>query len=152
MSTRKLLSFLALIGAVAASPVAAQPGSPNLTPGPVTRINLVRIVPGHGDMFWQDIRQNLRPIWEEYKRRGIIADYTVGTKVTTDDPDDWNVVFTTSYKNWSALDDLAARTDPVTLAHYGSAANRTAAGNARLVHGTTVASFLVRGQTVNPWK
>lgn len=41
---------------------------------------------------------------------------------------------------------------PVTMAHYGTAAARTAAGNARLAHGTTVSSYLVRNQTVNPWR
>jgi hypothetical protein len=57
-----------------------------------------------------------------------------------------------TYPNWAALDNLATRTDAVTLAHYGSAANRTAAGNARIEHGTVVSTFLIRGQTVNPWK
>ena len=152
MPRTKLIALLGLIAATTTAPVGAQQGSPNTTPGPVTRITLVRINPGHGDMFWEDVRKNIRVINEENKRRGNIADYSVATKVTTEDPNDWNVAFTVSYKNWSALDDLGARTDPVTLAHYGSVANRTAANNARIQHGTIVASFLVRNQTVNPWK
>jgi len=59
---------------------------------------------------------------------------------------------TLTYPNWAALDSFGARADTVTLAHYGSAANRTAAATARLEHSTTVASFLVRDQTINPWK
>lgn len=130
----------------------AQPGSPNTTPGAVVRVTLVRVLPGRTDAFWQDMRQNLKPIYEEYKRRGIILDYTFATKATTDDPNDWNVVLTLSYPNWAALDNLGSRTDPVTLAHYGSAANRTAAANARIQNGITVSSFLIRAQAVNDWK
>ena len=146
-----LLSLL-LAGALCAAPLEGQPGSPNTTPGAVTRVTLVRITPGHADMFWQDIRQNFRPIWEEQKRRGLIADYTVSTKSTTETPDDWNVVVTVSYRNWATLDSFGPRNDSVTLSHYGSAAARTAANLARIQHGTTVASFLVRNQTVNPWR
>jgi hypothetical protein len=62
------------------------------------------------------------------------------------------VVLTLSYANWAAFDNLGSRTDPVTLAHYGSAAQRTAATTARQTNATTVESFLVRGQTINDWK
>ena len=151
MSKTPLLA-VAFAVAAASGPLAAQPGSPNTTPGPVTRVTLVRVVPGHGDMFWQDVRQNLLPIWEEQKRRGIIADYGVATKDTTYDPEFCNVAITLSYSNWAAIDGLGARNDSVTLKHYGTAAARTAANTARLQHGSTVASFLIRGQTVNPWK
>lgn len=147
---------LALIGLSAslliAGSASAQMGSPNTTPGPVTRVILIRIMPGHGDAFWQDMRQHTKPVYEEYKRRGVITDYSVATKSTTESPDDWNVVLTLSYANWAALDNLASRTDPITLAHYGTAAQRTAAATARLAHATTVSSFLVRAQTVNDWK
>lgn len=139
----------ALLTATAAS---AQVGSPNTTPGPVTRVLLLRIKPGHADAYWQDVRQHLKPIYEEYKRRGIITDYSVSTKATSENENDWDVVVTLSYANWAALDNLGSRTDPVTIAHYGSAAQRTAAGMARIEHSTLVSSFLVRGQTVNDWK
>lgn len=148
-----MLALLGLSAALLTGPsVSAQVGSPNTTPGPVTRVILIRITPGHADAFWQDVRQHVKPVYEEYKRRGIITDYTVATKSTTDKPDDWNVVLTLSYANWAAFDNLASRTDPVTLAHYGSAALRTAATNARVANATTVSSFLVRGQTINDWK
>ena len=146
------LLAIVMMSAVAAAPLAAQQGSPNTTPGAVTRVTLVKIVPGHGDMFWQDVRQNLLPIWEEQKRRGLIADYGVATKVTTDDPGDWNVAITISYRNWGALDGLGTRVDSVSLRHYGTAAARTTANNARLQHASTVSSILIRNQTVNPWK
>ena len=149
MLTRPAVAALALM--LCAAPALAQQ-SPNTTPGGVTRVTLVRIKPGHADAFWADVRQHQKPIVDEQKRQGIISGYSVGTKSTLENPDDWGVVFTITYPNWATLDNLQARNDPITLAHYGSAANRTAAANARNEHSTVVASFLVREQTVNPWK
>jgi hypothetical protein len=148
----KPIAVAALAILLCAAPALAQPGSPNTTPGTVTRIVLIHIKPGHADQFWQDVRQHQKPVYDEEKRQGILTNYTVATKPTQDNPDDWNVAYTLTYPNWAALDNLATRTDPITLAHYGSAANRTAAGIARVEHGTLVATFLVRDQTVNPWK
>jgi hypothetical protein len=150
MHTRLPLAALALM--LCAAPALAQQGSPNTTPGTVTRVILIHIKPGHADMFWQDLRQHGKPVFDEEQRQGILVNYTLGTKSTSDSPDDWNVVLTYTYPNWAALDNLTSRVDPITLAHYGSAAARTAAGLARVEHSTTVASFLVRNQTVNPWK
>lgn len=147
----KRIAVAALALTLCATPALAQQ-SPNTTPGTVTRVVLVRIKPGHGDQFWADVRQHQKPVWDEQKRQGILTNYSVATKSTLDNPDDWNVVGTFTYPNWAALDNLQSRTDPITLAHYGSAANRTAAATARLEHSTIVASFLVRDQTVNPWK
>lgn len=149
---QKRLPLAALALALCASPALAQQGSPSTTPTTVTRVTLVHIKPGHADQFWADLRQHFKPVSEEEKRQGIITDYTVGTKSTTDSPEDWNVVLTWTYPNWAALDNLPARTNPITLAHYGSAANRSAAAVARAENGNVVGSFLVRNQVVNPWK
>ena len=147
----KPLALAALALTLSTAPALAQQ-SPNTTPTTVTRIILIHIKPGRTDQFWQDFRQHLKPVYDEEKRQGILTDYGVATKVTSDSPEDWNVALTLTYANWAALDNLGPRTDPITLAHYGSAANRTAAANARIENGNTVSSFLVRGQTVNPWK
>ncbi len=147
----KPLALAALAVVLGSTTVLAQQ-SPNTTATTVTRVVLIRIKPGHTDQFWQDVRQHLKPVYDEERRQGILTDYSVATKTTTENPDDWNVALTLTYRNWAALDSLGPRTDPITLAHYGNAANRTAAGNARIEHGTIVASFLVRDQNVNPWK
>lgn len=148
----KRLALAALAVALFSAPALAQQGSPNTTPGTVSRIVLIRIKPGRGDQFWQDFRQHLKPIYDEEKRQGILADWSVATKSTVDNPDDWGVALALTYANWGALDTVNSRTDPITLAHYGSAANRTAAGAARIENATIVSSFLMRDQTVNPWK
>lgn len=147
----KPLALAALAVALVSTDGLAQQ-SPNTNPTTVTRVVLIRIKPGRSDQFWQDLRQHLKPIYDEEKRQGILVDYSVATKATTENADDWNVVLTLTYRNWAALDSLAPRTDPITLAHYGSAANRSAAANARIENESVVASFLVRNQSVNPWK
>ena len=149
MQKRFALAALALT--LCAAPAFAQQ-SPNTTPGTVTRVVLIRIKPGQGDQFWADMRQHGKPIYDEQKRQGLLTDYSVATKSTLDNPEDWGVVLTLTYPNWASLDTFTSRADAISLAHYGSAANRTAAANARIEHGTTVASFLVRDQTLNPWK
>lgn len=150
---QKVWPFLFALGFLLSAPlIGAQVGSPNTTPGTVSRVTLLRIIPGHADMFWQDVRQHSLPILDEQKRKGLITDYSVSTKTTTEDPKDWNVALVVSYKNWGALDTFGPRNDTLTRAHYGSAEARTAAGMARLPHSEVVSSFLIRNQTVNPWR
>jgi hypothetical protein len=147
----KTIAIAALTLAVGSAPLVAQQ-SPNTTPGAITRIVLIQIKPGHGDQFWADFRQHAKPIYDEEKRRGILTDWGVFTKSTQESPDDWGVGISLTYANWAALDNTGPRVDSVSLAHYGSAANRTAAGNARIEHSRIISSVLIRAQTVNPWK
>lgn len=150
---RKVFSLSMVLGMVLCAPLlGAQAGSPNTTPGTVSRVTLLRINPGHGDMFWQDLRQHSLPIWEEQKRRGLITNYSVSTKTTTENPTDWNVALMVTYKNWGTLDGFGARNDSLTRAHYGSTEARTAAALARIPHADVVSSLLIRDQTVNPWR
>jgi len=111
---------------------------------------LLHIKPGHGDQFWADLRQDGKPVYDEEKRQGILTNYTVSTKSTVDHPEDCSVVLTLTFPNWAALDAFTSRTDPITFAHSGSAANRTAAALARVEHSTVVGSILVRDQAVLP--
>jgi hypothetical protein len=120
----------------------------HFTEGPVVRITLIDIKPGKGADFWRDLRQNIKPLWEELKKAGILVDYSVSVKVTTDGPDDWDVSTALQYKNWAALDGIEGKIDPISLKHYGSAEARTAAGMKRLEFRTFTASFLIRGVTL----
>jgi hypothetical protein len=117
-----------------------------LTPGPVSRVLLMRVNPGMGQEFNRDMRQHLLPVWEEEKAAGILVNYSVFTNTTASSPDDWGVGYTLTYPNWAALDSLGARTGPITLRHYGSAEARTAAGMRRDQLRTVVQSMLLRAQ------
>jgi hypothetical protein len=152
MRSKALFSLVGLLATLAAIPGSAQMGSPNTTPGSVTRVQQIRIKPGRSDAFWADMRQNSKPILDQEKQQGIITNYTVATKVTLNNENDWSVSVRVTYPNWAALDGLAAKTGPIMLAHYGSAAKQTEALMARIENAVITASFLVREQTVNPWK
>lgn len=152
MRRKLLLPLIGLSAILAAESAGAQMGSPNTTPGSVVRVIHIRLKPGRSDAFWADMRQHLMPIYEQQKASGLISDYTVSTKVTTEGENDWNVGISILYPNWATFDNFAARADPMLIAHYGSVANRTAATMARLDNGIIVDSHLVRRQTVNPWK
>jgi hypothetical protein len=135
-----------------ASQVSAQAApTPNFTEGAVSRVVLIQIKPGKTTDFWADFRQHGKPVYDAYKAAGIIEDYSVTVKSTTEGASDWNVSLVLTYKNFAALDGLTAKTDPITLKHYGSAAARTAAGVKRAENATTVGSFLMRHVSVNDW-
>jgi hypothetical protein len=46
---------------------------PNYNNGPVWRVIYVDVKPGMGDGFWTDIRQNFKPIYDEFKKQGWIV-------------------------------------------------------------------------------
>lgn len=51
--------------------------------------------------------------------------------VTDSSADDWQFGIVLTYKNFAAMDSLGARTNAITLKHYGSDAVRTATNDAR---------------------
>jgi len=139
----KKVSLIAMVilSTLVTVPLCAQE---NFTEGTISRIILIHIKPGKNTEFWSDIRQNLKPIYEEYKKQGVINDYAFFTKATSEKPDDWNVGINLVYKNYAALDGLAARIDPITLKFYGSREARADVQRRRTENATTVSSFLIR--------
>ena len=118
------------------------------TLGAVQRIILLDIKPGKGPEFWTDLRQNVRPLYDEYKRQGLIQDYSFGLKTTAEGPQDWDVAIVLTFKNWAALDTFATKGDSVSMRYYSSYAKRSEMGAKRAESGTTVSSFLVRNITL----
>ena len=41
------------------------------TEGGVTRVTLVQILPGHFNAFMDDLKTNIKPIWEAEKKAGL---------------------------------------------------------------------------------
>lgn len=143
---RSLALLLALpLTAVAAQPAAQAPVRVSVTS--VSRVTLLRINPGQAAAFNRDVVDNLIPVYEAYKKAGIIVGYSFFNKSTTDDEGDWQRGITLTYANWAALDGLAAKTDPITLQHFGTAERRTAAQQARAANATTVSAFYTTAVT-----
>jgi hypothetical protein len=139
--------FPFLLVLLAAFPNAAH-AQEHYTLGPVQRIILLDIKPGQGSAFWTDLRQNVRPLYDEYKRQGLIQDYSFALKTTAEGPQDWDVAIVLTFKNWAALDTFSTKGDSVSVRYYGSYGKRSEMGAKRAESGTTVSSFLVRGVTL----
>lgn len=120
----------------------------HFTLGPINRIILVDIKPGKASAFWTDLRQNLRPLYDEYKRQGLIEDYSVGVKSTSEGVDDWDAVLILTFRNWAALDTFATKGDSVSMRYFGSYAKRGDSGAKRSEAGNVVSSILVRNVTL----
>ncbi len=94
--------------------------SPNYDVGPVWRVTYYHLKPGQGDAFWKDIRENMKPLFEAYKKEGFISDYKVWTNLTTDHPNDWDVAVGILFPNYAALDQVDAKAATISTKHYGS--------------------------------
>ncbi len=98
------------------------------TEGSVLDVTSVRTKPGMFDTYMQWLRANFKPMMEEQKKAGIVLSYAIyaGTPRTPKDADLYLVI---EYKNMAALDDLNAKTDPISKKYFAtlSAANKATA-------------------------
>jgi hypothetical protein len=140
---RKVL-LAAIFAATLLATIPAFAQSPNFDPGPVWRVTYYHIKSGQADAFWKDFRENTKPIFEEFKKAGLIVDYKTFTNPVTDHPNDWNVALSVSYPNYAALDQLAAKAATIAIKHYGSRDAMLAAGKKQDEIREVIASHLAR--------
>jgi hypothetical protein len=142
---KALWATLFVVMLLAALPIYSQ--SPNYDVGPVWRVTYYHIKPGQGDAFWKDIRENLKPIYGDLKKEGLISDYKMWLNDTTDHPGDWDVALGVLYPNYAALDGLDAKGATIVAKHYGSRDAMIEAGKKRNDLREVVASKLAREVT-----
>ncbi len=83
------------------------------TEGPIWRVQLIRVKPTHMDEYLTSLRHSTKPMIEEEKRPGLIMDYKVFFKETKNSPEDWDICVAIEYKNYAAMDGLAAKGEAV---------------------------------------
>ena len=83
------------------------------TEGPIWRIQLIRVKPTHMDEYLTSLRRSTKPLIEEEKRQGLILDYKVFLKETKNNPEDWDICVAIEYKNYAAMDGLAAKGEAI---------------------------------------
>ncbi|NOT47772.1 MAG: hypothetical protein HOP17_08475 [Acidobacteria bacterium] len=146
--------FFACIFAIVSQAQTPASTPPPTTAGNVSRVTYFDVKPGKMNDYVTFLRTNSRVIFEEQKKQGLILSYGYFTKPTTEGPGDWDVGLVVTYKNYAdAIDfnaERGAKFDAITLAHYGSADERTKANNYVEELRTTVSSILVRAVTLNP--
>ena len=118
------------------------------TEGGVTRVTLVQILPGHFNAFMDDLKNNIKPIWEAEKKAGLIENYNIFLNSTKANPDDWDVGFGLSYKNFAALDGLAQKVLDLRMKQYGDKSKEQQVIDKRVQNVRVVASVLTREITL----
>lgn len=135
MRHRRYALLIATAGVFAAwsLPSLAQGNARAYTEGPVLQVSYIRTEPGKFDEYLQYLGTTYKAIMEEQKKAGIILDYAVYSNqpLTPADPD---LILTVTYANMGALDNLDARTDPITNKVWGSlqASNQASADRGQL--------------------
>jgi hypothetical protein len=122
--------------------------NPNYNNGPVWRVIYVDVKPGMGDAFWTDIRQNFKPIYDEFKKQGWIVDYKFYTNPVAQHPDDWSVAIAIEYKTWGTLDEMGEKAAAISEKHYGSRQAMMDAAKKRNEIAPTLSSSLAREVTL----
>jgi hypothetical protein len=79
------------------------------TEGPIWRVQLIRVKPTQMDAYLTSLQQSTKPLIEEQKKQGMIVDYKVFLKQTKNSPEDWDICVAIEYKNYAAMDGLAAK-------------------------------------------
>ena len=122
--------------------------NPNYNNGPVWRVIYVDVKAGMGDAFWTDIRQNFKPIYDEYKKQGWVVDYKFYTNPVAQHPNDWSVAIAIEYKDWGTLDEMGEKAAAITVKHYGSREAMMDAAKKRNEFAPTLSSSLAREVTL----
>jgi hypothetical protein len=118
------------------------------TEGGVTRVTLVQILPGHFNAFMDDLKTNIKPIWDAQKKAGLIENYSIFLNTTRANPEDWDIGFTLSYKNFAALDGLAQKVLDLRMKQYGDKTKEQQVIDKRVQNGRLIASILTREITL----
>lgn len=118
------------------------------TEGPVSRVTLVHILPGHFNAFMDDVKNNIKPIWEAEKNAGLIESYGIFLNQTKASIDDWDIGFILTYKNMAALDGLGMKILELRMKQYGDKGKEQQVINKRVENAVGVASYLTREITL----
>jgi hypothetical protein len=150
MISRLLVGLALVASVVTVSPASAQgAAAPTVADSgikvanAVMRVSLYRFAEGMQPAAITDLRTHLIPIWEAERQAGVIVNYSTMSNTNRRTEDDWQLGIAITYWNYAALDSLGARTNPITLKHYGSEAARTAANEARAKLRIQVSSQLI---------
>ena len=146
MRRRALWLFSVVLLFVVAPSLLAQ--NPNYNNGPVWRVIYIDVKPGMGDAFWTDIKQNFKPIYDEFKKQGWVLDYKFFTNPEAQHPNDWAVAITIEYKNWGTLDEMGDKAATISEKHYGSRQAMFDAAKKRNEISPTLSTTLAREVTL----
>ncbi len=145
---KQALRLAAVVLCVTLVSLATAVAQDQYTEGPVDRVVLVHILPGHFNAFMDDVKNNIKPIWDAEKKAGIIEGYGIFLNQTKSSIEDWDIGFELTYKNMAALDGLGMKVLELRMKQYGDKSKEQQVIDKRVEHGRTVASYLTREITL----
>jgi hypothetical protein len=148
MGMKQAIRFGVMAVCLSLMSVASAVAQDQYTEGGVTRVTLVQILPGHFNAFMDDLKNNIKPIWDAEKKAGLIENYSIFLNTTKANPEDWDIGFTLSYKNFAALDGLAQRVLDLRMKQYGDKSKEQQVIDKRVQNAKVIASILTRDITL----
>ena len=145
---RKLFQIAVGVACLSMLTVCLSAAQDQYTEGTVERVILVRVLPGHGNAWWGDVKNNLQPLWNAEKASGLIEGYQLFLNTTKANPDDWDVGIAITYKNMAALDGLGMKVFDLRMKQFGDKSKEQQVIDKRVENVHTVASYLIRNVTV----
>ena len=142
LKTRALGALAGLLLSFVAFGVAGAADRP-YSEGTVSEISSIRTEPGKFEDYVAWLAGPYKQMMEAQKAAGIIVDYAVYS-TTPRSPNDPDLYLVTVYKNMAALDDLAAKSDPIAEKLQGSMAEQNKAYIERGKMRTVLGSELIR--------
>lgn len=106
---RAIALFAVLLSLV---PMLLQAQERAYTEGSVLEITAVRVKDGQWDAYMTYLKDSYKPLLEEQKKAGVIADYAVYA-TTPRSPNDPNLYLSVVYPNMASLDGLDDKTEPL---------------------------------------
>jgi hypothetical protein len=116
--------------------------------GPVERIVLVHILPGHFNAFMADLKANIVPLWDKEKAAGLIQGYQMFFNSTSSGPEDWDFGYSLTYANMAALDGLPDKVFDLRMKQYGDKTAEQKVIDKRVEDVRIVSSSLIRDITL----
>ena len=116
--------------------------------GPVERVVLLKLTPGHFDALMADFKKNVVPLWEAQKAAGLITGYQMFLNQTSSGEGDWDLGYSLTYKNMAALDGLPDKLYDLRMKHYGDQAAEQKVIDKRVENAHVVDSYLLRDITL----
>src|SRR5262245_58868278 len=123
LKKRALGAFVCLVAMMAVNVLAADRP---YTEGSVLNVVSVRTEPGMFEEYMKYLAGPYKQVMEEQKKAGIILDYAIYA-ADPRSPHDADLYLITIYKNMAALDDLSAKTDPITEKIVGTMEQQSSA-------------------------
>jgi hypothetical protein len=145
---KKALRFALAILAISLATVSAAHAQVPYNQGPVERVVLIHITPGHFNAFMEDLKKNVIPIWEAEKSAGLIVSYELFLNSTSSGPDDWDIGYSLTYKNMAALDGLPDKVYELRMKQYGDESAEQKVIDKRVENAHVVSSMLLRDITL----